>query len=118
MEIWICGKSNCSCSISRMVLQLASCGTQENKSVEEQEMTKKESEVTSLSKIDMSKWLYNSDDNVYYQTGVQYCEKPEDISYETLAIFVPGDYFSAIDNGNGTYTCEINSNGTVNGYRL
>lgn len=99
-----------------MVLQLASCGTQENKSVEEQEMTKKESEVTSLSKIDMSKWLYNSDDNVYYQTGIQYCEKPEDTSYETLAIFVPGDYFSAIDNGNGTYTCEINSNGTVNGY--
>ena len=81
-----------------MVLQLASCGTQENKSVEEQEMTKKESEVTSLSKIDMSKWLYNSDDNVYYQTGIQYCEKPEDISYETLAIFVPGDYFSAIDS--------------------
>lgn len=37
---------------------------------------------TSLSQIDMSKWLYNSDDDVYYQIGISYCENPADESYE------------------------------------
>lgn len=33
-----------------------------------------------------------------------------------LAVFVPGDYLPGTDNGDGTYTCEINSDATVNGY--
>ncbi|MDE7211664.1 MAG: tannase, partial [Lachnospiraceae bacterium] len=72
--------------------------------------------VTNLDKIDMSKWMYHSGDNVYYQVGISYCETPVDASYETLAVFVPGDYFSGTDNGDGTYTCEINSDAKVNGY--
>lgn len=72
--------------------------------------------ITNLEKIDMSKWMYHSDDNVYYQIGISYCEAPADASYETLAIFVPGDYFSGTDNGDGTYTCEVNSDAEVNGY--
>ena len=72
--------------------------------------------VTNLEKIDMSKWMYDSDDNVYYQLGISYCEVPADASYENLAIFVPGDYFSGTDNGDGTDTCEINLDATVNGY--
>lgn len=72
--------------------------------------------VTNLEKIDMSKWMYHSDDNVYYQTGISYCERPADASYETLAVFVPGDYFSGTDNGDGTYTCEVNPDAEVNGY--
>ncbi len=72
--------------------------------------------VTNLEKLDMAKWMYNSDDNVYYQVGISYCETPADASYETLAVFVPGDYMSGTDNGDGTYTCEINSDVSVNGY--
>lgn len=72
--------------------------------------------VTNLEKIDMSKWMYHSDDNVYYQIGISYCEAPADVSYETLAVFVPGDYFSGTDNGDGTYTCEVNLDAAVNGY--
>ena len=64
----------------------------------------------------MSKWMYHSDDNVYYQTGIPYCETPADTAYETLAVFVPGDYFSGTDNGDGTYTCKVNSDANVNGY--
>ena len=30
--------------------------------------------VTALPKIDSTAWQYNSDDNVYYQTGISYCE--------------------------------------------
>ena len=71
---------------------------------------------TNLDMIDYTKWSYNSDDDVYYQVGISYCEDPQDESYETLAIFVPGAYMTASDNGDGTYTCEINSEGTVNGF--
>lgn len=69
--------------------------------------------VTNLSKIDNSKWQYNADDDVYYQLGISYCENPADASYETLAIFVPGAYMNATDNGDGTYTCTINTTATV-----
>ena len=71
---------------------------------------------TALSTIDMSKWSYNSDDNVYYQIGVQYAENSPDESYDSLAVFVPGDYFTATDNGDGTYTCEINVGAEVSGF--
>lgn len=71
---------------------------------------------TNLSKLDMSKWLYNADDDVYYQLGIVYCETPADESYEQLAVFVPGAYMNATDNGDGTYTCELNTAAELNGY--
>ena len=70
----------------------------------------------SLAKIDNNKWLYNADDDVYYQIGVSYCENPADESYEQLAVFVPGAYMDATDNGDGTYTCELNETAEINGY--
>jgi len=72
--------------------------------------------VTALPKIDSTAWQYNSDDNVYYQTGISYCENPADTAYETLAVFVPGTYMNAADNGDGTYTCEINTEAVVGNY--
>lgn len=75
-----------------------------------------EGAVTSLEKIDMTKWMYHSDDNVYYQIGISYCETPADAAHETLAVFVPGYYFSGTDNGDGTYTCQVSSDANVNGY--
>lgn len=71
---------------------------------------------TDLSKLDNSAWQYNSDDDVYYQIGISYCSNPADENYETLAVFVPGAYMTGTDNGDGTYTCEINSDGTVGSY--
>lgn len=88
---------------------LVACGGTANGS-EETEAT------TSLQTIDNSKWQYNSDDDVYYQVGISYCEDPADESYETLAVFVPGAYMDATDNGDGTYTCELNTTAEVNGY--
>ena len=103
-----------------MVCSLAACGAQgtnENTtSANEASQTKTGDVVSNLSKIDMSKWEYNADDNVYYQIGISYCETPADSSYETLAVFVPGDYFSGTENGDGTYTCETNPDASVNGY--
>ena len=71
---------------------------------------------TNLAKIDNTSWQYNAEDDVYYQIGISYCENPADASYETLAVFVPGAYMTATDNGNGTYTCEINSGGSIGSY--
>ena len=75
-----------------------------------------DSVTTGLSKIDSSRWQYNADDDVYYQIGIVYCENPVDITYETLAVFVPGAYMTAEDNGDGTYTCEINESAAVGNY--
>ena len=70
---------------------------------------------TTLPKVDMSAWLYNEDDDVYYQVGIQYAENSPDESYDSLAIFVPGAYFDATDNGDGTYTCTLTGN-EIGGY--
>lgn len=72
-------------------------------------------EESELSEIDMTKWNYNADDDVYYQIGVPYCVSPADESYETLAVFVPGTYLSGSDNGDGTWSCTL-SDGSLNGY--
>lgn len=66
--------------------------------------------------IDNTKWSYNAEDGVYWQVGIQYCANPADITYETLGIFVPADYMNAADNGDGTYTCEINTSSVVGSY--
>ena len=75
-----------------------------------------ETAVTSLPQIDSTKWQYNSEDKVYWQTGISYCENPADENYETLGIFIPAAYMNAKDNGDGTFTCEINNQAAVQGY--
>ncbi len=107
------------------VLGLSACGTASSTVAEQTAVTpsaettaeaeETASVTTTLDQIDMTKWQYNSDDNVYYQIGISYCADPADENYETLAVFVPGDYFTAMDNGDGTYTCELSAN-EVNGY--
>ncbi len=108
------------CAYNWHAISLAACGTQgtdENTTTEnEVSQTETESITINLSKIDMSKWEYNADDNVYYQIGISYCKTPADSSYETLAVFVPGDYFTGSENGDGTHTCEIDPDASVNGY--
>lgn len=71
---------------------------------------------TSLEKIDMAQWQYDKDTDVYWQTGIVYCENPADVSYENLGIYVPGAYMDGSENGDGTYTCEINTSGNVGDY--
>ena len=71
---------------------------------------------STLKQIDNSKWLYNSADDVYYQVGIVYCETSADADQEQLSVIVPGAYMTAQDNGDGTYTCEMNTDATVNGY--
>jgi len=75
-----------------------------------------ESVVNIVKKIDMGKWNYNADDDVYWQVGIVYVAKPVDTKYETLGLFVPGKYFDATRNEDGTYSVTVNVGGSVNGY--
>lgn len=61
-------------------------------------------------------WSYNSSSDVYYIVGLFYCASPADEDYEQMGIYVPGAYMNATSNGDGTYTCVVNTTGTVNGY--
>ena len=71
---------------------------------------------TALSKIDMTQWQYNAENDVYWQVGQAYAATPADSSYETMGIFVPGAYFTGSDNGNGTWTCSVNESGSIGQY--
>lgn len=66
--------------------------------------------------FDAAAWQYDAENDVYWQVGVAYCATPETLEYETLGIYVPGAYMTGTQNENGTYTCELNPEGTVNGY--
>lgn len=109
-----------------MALVLTGCGTTESKgekmtpetSAEEKETQEETQENidSSLAKIETTKWNYNAEDDVYWQVGISYCENPADEEYETLGIFVPGAYMDAIENGDGTYTCEVNTENIIGNY--
>ncbi|MBR1599548.1 MAG: tannase [Lachnospiraceae bacterium] len=119
------------CMTLCMVLGLTACGstgsevTSDEQSISDEAVSEESGDdsldtsgsgVTNLSKLDNSAWQYNSDDDVYYQIGISYCSNPADVNYETLAVFVPGAYMTGTDNGDGTYTCEINPDGTAGSY--
>ena len=65
--------------------------------------------------LDMGAWKYDEDNDVYYQLGLTYCKKPATKTYESLAVFVPGKYFTAEKNGS-TYRCSVNSKAVVGSF--
>lgn len=68
-------------------------------------------ELSSELTIDNSNWHYDKENNIYYQLGIVYCTDPQASKYESLGLYVPGDYFNGEENGDGTYTCTaINAN--------
>ncbi len=73
-------------------------------------------EASGPEKIDGTRWQYNEEEDVYWQTGIVYCGDPADEAYENLGIYVPGAYLDGTENGDGTYTCELNLAGTAGGF--
>ena len=67
-------------------------------------------------RIDASTWSHDVENDIYYQLGVRFCAKPAADAYESMGVFVPGAYFEASDNGDGTFTCSISDTGTVGDY--
>lgn len=66
--------------------------------------------------VDNSKWNYDEDNDIYYQIGLVYCEKPAAVEYESLAVYVPGAYLKGVKNEDGTYTCTVNKEAKVGDY--
>lgn len=56
--------------------------------------------------IDMRAWSYDEVGDCYYQLGLPYVLNPGSAQYGSLAIFVPGAYFTAKKHGRH-YTCEL-----------
>lgn len=65
--------------------------------------------------IDMSNWSYDSSNNVYYQIGLVYVSNPATKEYESLGIYIPGDYMDCSKSGD-TYKCTLNESNEVAGY--
>ena len=65
--------------------------------------------------LDTSAWRYDEKNDVYYQLGLTYCKSPATAAYESLAIFVPGAYFTAEANGS-TYSCTVNEKAVVGAF--
>lgn len=65
--------------------------------------------------LDSSAWRYDEDNDVYYQLGLTYCKSPATKTYESLAVFVPGAYFTAEAKGD-TYSCTVNEKAVVGGF--
>lgn len=45
----------------------------------------------------------------YALLGVTYCSNPVDAEVQSMDIYVPAEYMGAVDNGDGTYTCTVNT---------
>ena len=103
-------------ALSLLMTACGSSAVKEEAAEQENEAAVSETASTSLATIDNTKWLYHSADDIYDQAGILYCADPADADYETLAVFVPGAYMNATDNGDGTYTCEIDESSSINGY--
>ena len=66
--------------------------------------------------INMDNWSYDETNDIFYQMGLVYCMNPTDTAYESCGIYVPGEYFEATENSNGTYSCTLKNDAKVGNY--
>lgn len=98
------------CAALSCALLLAGCGVKDDSVSADPPIE------SQLDQINMTQWQYNEENDVYWQVGIPYCENPADETYETLGLYVPGAYMTGTENGDGTYTCTVNTSGTVGGF--
>lgn len=65
--------------------------------------------------INMDAWQYDETNDIYYQLGLKYCKDPVAQAQQTLAIFVPGKYFSGEKNGSN-YSCKVNDSAIIGNF--
>lgn len=101
---------------------LAACSGPSNTSETEEKEEQQSQQTTNTNnnefeslKLDSKAWKYDSDNDVYYQLGLVYCTDPASESLESLAVFVPGKYFTAEANGS-TYSCTVAEDATVGSF--
>jgi hypothetical protein len=58
-------------------------------------------------------WNYDSGNDVYYQLRVPTCSTPFNSAYETMALYVPGAYFTGVKNDYSRYSCSVKEGGSI-----
>jgi hypothetical protein len=61
-------------------------------------------------------WSFDSTNNVYYRLGIKEGTAIVNSTYETMAILIPGAYFTGTKDSDGTYSCVVNATGKVGNY--
>lgn len=95
---------------------LSGCSADDGAGAHDEEMHATPSTIEGAYILDDTAWSFDPDADIYYQLGVGYCTAPATTDYETMAIYVPGAYMDAVDNGDGTFTCTPNTTGTVGSF--
>ncbi len=90
-------------------------GSGEMSSVPAEIVTAQNQDGTYVMEFDNTKWNYDEANDVWYQVGVVYCADPDTVDYESLGISVPGPYMTGTENGDGTWTCAVDTTGEVAG---
>jgi hypothetical protein len=113
-----------------LLVSLASCGSQTSANASSASVSSGASSAAIVSSTSVSsasgqttsydigadKWNYDSSNNVYYQMGLNYCTSPVSSAYQTMGVFVPGNYFTGVKNSSGNYTCSVNAAGAQGSY--
>lgn len=63
-----------------------------------------------------NKWNYDEDNDVFWQTGVNYCQYPLSDGCEKLMICIPGKYMEADENDTGTFACSVDIDNCIGSY--
>ena len=95
-------------------LLLAGCGNKNDLEAKGRNVSNPENQEALV--LDKATWQYDSEHDVYWQVGVSYCANPASDA-ERLAVYVPGTYMEATENGDGSFTCTVNLAGEVGKYR-
>ena len=88
---------------------LAGCGCSQSPKDQEETGAQNPNQYKSLL-LDMTRWHYDKERDLYYQLNIPYCLHPAMTQYETVSLYVPGPYFSAEKTSSG-YSCKLNKKG-------
>ncbi|MDO5481025.1 MAG: carboxylesterase family protein [Candidatus Saccharibacteria bacterium] len=75
----------------------------------------KKPEIDYQTEFSSANWSYDVEHNVYYQIGLIYADKPVDEGYESMGIYIPGEYLDCTPSGK-KYNCRINKAGEKGGF--
>ncbi|MDO4928381.1 MAG: subtype A tannase [Corynebacterium sp.] len=102
-------------SLSSGMLVACSTGSTESQSSSTTARATQNVDYSALS-LASDQWLYDAENDVYYQLGLQYVTDPQASEYETLGIYIPGAYVDAVETDNGTFEISFNDSASVGDY--
>lgn len=103
---------------SDTVEQVPEIGENEENAIQEEQPQEEKAEEKFTGILDMGKWKYNSEAEVYYQTGIYYAQTSIDSQFQKMALFVPEKYLRCDKTDNDLYSCDPNMEARINNYTV